>query len=102
VLGYEQTFAHLLGTFLGSAPGTGNGVSVPNFADALACQEVLDAVERSAAERRWVSPSSPASAGRAAERATGAPAAVGDDGPSNGWRLELVGPLGLSLDEAHS
>ncbi|GFN33360.1 oxidoreductase [Paenibacillus curdlanolyticus] len=51
-IGYEHTFTHEVVELMrameeGRQP-------VPNFVDGVKCQEVLEAVERSVAERRWV------------------------------------------------
>jgi predicted dehydrogenase len=50
-LGYEHTFVHTVHDFV-QAVATG-GVMKPDFEDGLANQRVLDAIERSAASRRW-------------------------------------------------
>ncbi len=51
-IGYEHTFISSLADFLA---GVGSGEPArPTFKDGLAVQRVLAAVERSAAERRWV------------------------------------------------
>jgi predicted dehydrogenase len=51
-IGYDVTFVHEIAEFL---IATGEGRTVhPDFGDGLRCQEVLDAIERSAAERAWV------------------------------------------------
>lgn len=53
VIGYEHGFVHLVRDLL---VGIANKQPVtPSFRDGLACQEVLEAVEKSANERRWVS-----------------------------------------------
>ncbi|HEY7095218.1 MAG TPA: Gfo/Idh/MocA family oxidoreductase [Terriglobales bacterium] len=52
-LGYEHTFIATLGDFLTAL--SKDEVFHPNFDDALAVQRVLDAAERSAATRTWVS-----------------------------------------------
>jgi predicted dehydrogenase len=51
VLGYEHTFVHTARDFL-EAVATGAAMQ-PDFADGLANQRVLAAIERSAASRRW-------------------------------------------------
>lgn len=51
-IGYAQTFAHEVVELLEAIEG--NRQPVPNFVDGVKCQEVLEAVERSVAERRWV------------------------------------------------
>lgn len=52
IIGYEHTFIHLVADAL-IATDKGELPS-PNFKDGVACQEVLDAVERSWGERKWV------------------------------------------------
>jgi predicted dehydrogenase len=51
VLGYEHTFVHTMHDFV-RAVATG-GRMQPDFEDGLANQRVLEAIERSAASRRW-------------------------------------------------
>jgi predicted dehydrogenase len=51
LLGYEHTFVHTVADFV-RAIGRGEAAS-PSFADGLANQRVLAAIERSAASRRW-------------------------------------------------
>ena len=51
ILGYEHTFVHTVRDFV-EAVATG-GAMRPDFEDGLANQRVLDAIERSAASRRW-------------------------------------------------
>lgn len=52
IIGYEHLFVHELYEFLcGLNKAKGNH---PTFADAVACQKVLDAVERAAKNRKWV------------------------------------------------
>ncbi len=51
-IGYADTFVIEIGNFL-RAITTGEPYR-PDFADGVACQRVLDAVERSANERKWV------------------------------------------------
>jgi predicted dehydrogenase len=51
ILGYEHTFVHTVRDFA-LAVATG-GAMQPDFEDGLANQRVLDAIERSAASRRW-------------------------------------------------
>jgi predicted dehydrogenase len=53
VLGYEHTFVHSVLDFVMAVAGN-TGVK-PDFEDGLANQKVLDAIERSAASRRWES-----------------------------------------------
>jgi predicted dehydrogenase len=50
-LGYEHTFVHTVRDFVVAA-ATG-GTMQPDFEDGLATQRVLEAIERSAASRRW-------------------------------------------------
>ena len=52
VLGWEHTFVHENSEFLGAAAG--DGEFAPDFADGLAVQRLLDAVERSDDRREWV------------------------------------------------
>jgi predicted dehydrogenase len=52
LIGYEHTFIATLGDFLQSL--SRNEAFHPNFADALAVQRLLHAVETSAASRTWV------------------------------------------------
>ena len=51
ILGYEHTFVHTMRDFL-LAVDRGE-VPSPSFEDGLKNQQVLDAVERSAASRSW-------------------------------------------------
>jgi predicted dehydrogenase len=51
VLGWEHTFVHTLVDFV-AAVANGKGVK-PDFEDGLRNQRVLEAIERSAASRRW-------------------------------------------------
>src|SRR5687767_12195602 len=51
IIGYEHTFIATLAEFL-QALSTGAPFH-PNFADALAVQQALDAVQRSARTRQW-------------------------------------------------
>ncbi|WP_168121109.1 Gfo/Idh/MocA family oxidoreductase [Paenibacillus sp. HB172176] len=51
-IGYEHTFTHEMLEFM-NAIGE-NRQPVPNFVDGVKCQEVLEAVDLSIAERRWV------------------------------------------------
>lgn len=53
IIGYEHTFIATLGDFLASLER--QQAFHPNFDDAVAVQRVLDAVERSATTRNWVS-----------------------------------------------
>jgi len=52
VIGYEHTFIATLGDFLGTLAR--KETFHPNFEDALAVQRVLDAAERSANSRSWI------------------------------------------------
>jgi predicted dehydrogenase len=52
VIGYEHTFISALADFLEALDG-GSGFH-PNFEDALKVQQVLEAIEISARERRWI------------------------------------------------
>lgn len=56
IIGYEHTFVHLLSDAF-TAIGEGKPIS-PSFEDGVRNQAVLEAVEISAQERRWVSPGS--------------------------------------------
>lgn len=52
IIGYEHTFINWI---VDAVNATAKGeLPSPNFKDGVACQEVLDAVERSWAERRWI------------------------------------------------
>jgi predicted dehydrogenase len=51
ILGYEHTFVHTVADFV-RAVASGE-VPQPSFADGVRNQQVLDAIERSAASRRW-------------------------------------------------
>ncbi|MNG28675.1 hypothetical protein D3C84_1139660 [compost metagenome] len=52
-IGYEHTFTHEVVELMDAIKE--GRQPVPNFVDGVKCQEVLEAVERSIAERRWVS-----------------------------------------------
>jgi predicted dehydrogenase len=53
LIGYEHTFTNLLSEFIN---GIASGINPePNFEDGLRTQEVLEAVELSAKEKRWAS-----------------------------------------------
>jgi predicted dehydrogenase len=55
-LGYEHTFIATLGDFLSTLDGSPETNQFhPNFEDGVAVQKILDAVERSARSRNWVS-----------------------------------------------
>lgn len=51
-IGFEHTFTHEVRELLLAIAG--NRQPVPNFTDGVKCQEVLEAVDLSIAERRWV------------------------------------------------
>jgi len=51
-IGYADTFVIEIANFLKAI--TNNEPYRPDFADGVACQRVLDAVERSANEKRWI------------------------------------------------
>lgn len=51
-IGYEHTFTHEVVELLDAI--TNDRQPIPSFVDGVKCQEVLEAVERSIAERRWV------------------------------------------------
>ncbi|PZE21207.1 Gfo/Idh/MocA family protein [Paenibacillus xerothermodurans] len=51
-IGYEHTIIHEVVELMQALEE--NRQPVPNFEDGVRCQEVLEAVERSVAERRWV------------------------------------------------
>ncbi len=52
ILGYEHGFVHQIYEVLNAF--SEHQSPTPNFADGVACQEVLEAVERSAKTKRWV------------------------------------------------
>ena len=52
-IGYEHTFTHEVHELMQALEE--DRQPVPNFVDGVKCQEVLEAVDRSIAERRWVS-----------------------------------------------
>lgn len=52
-IGYEHTFTHEMVELMEAI--SNDRQPVPNFVDGVKCQEVLEAVERSIEERRWVS-----------------------------------------------
>ncbi|MNZ66098.1 hypothetical protein D3C78_843100 [compost metagenome] len=52
-IGYEHTFTHEMHELMQAFAE--DRQPVPNFVDGVKCQEVLEAVERSIEERRWVS-----------------------------------------------
>lgn len=51
-IGFDQTFTHEMVEFMNAMEE--NRQPVPNFTDGVACQAVLEAVEKSVEERRWV------------------------------------------------
>jgi predicted dehydrogenase len=53
IIGFGDTFVHEVFDFLEAIAD--NKPASPSFQDGLACQEILVAVDRSIAERRWVS-----------------------------------------------
>ena len=53
IIGWEHTFIHEMGDFLKAIAEDEN--ITPDFHDGYMCQEVLDAVSRSAAEAQWIS-----------------------------------------------
>lgn len=52
IIGYEHTFVHVVYDFLKAIDE--NKIPSPNFRDGVECQKVLEAVEKSAKEERWV------------------------------------------------
>lgn len=52
IIGYEHTFVHVVYDFLKAIDE--NKMPSPNFRDGVECQKVLEAVEKSAKEERWV------------------------------------------------
>jgi predicted dehydrogenase len=53
IIGWEHTFIHEIGDLL-TAIAEKKAVT-PDFHDGLRCQQVLDAVQKSAGEQQWVS-----------------------------------------------
>lgn len=53
IIGYEHLFVHEVYDFLSTL--NRKSVDYPTFEDGLNCQKVLDAVEKAAASKRWVS-----------------------------------------------
>ncbi|MEF3352835.1 Gfo/Idh/MocA family oxidoreductase [Paenibacillus sp. GYB006] len=51
-IGFDQTFTHEMVEFMNAIEE--DRQPVPNFSDGVACQAVLEAVEKSVQERRWV------------------------------------------------
>ncbi|MNU00537.1 hypothetical protein D3C72_2436880 [compost metagenome] len=52
-IGYEHTFIHEVVELMRALEE--DRQPIPNFADGVKCQQVLEAVEQSIAQRRWVS-----------------------------------------------
>jgi len=52
IIGYEHTFVHIVYDFLKAIDE--NKMPSPNFRDGVECQKVLEAVEKSAKEERWM------------------------------------------------
>lgn len=52
-IGYEHTFTHEMHEMMKAIEE--DRQPVPNFVDGVKCQEILEAVDRSIEERRWVS-----------------------------------------------
>ena len=52
VIGYGSTFVHIIYDFMKAIDE--DRMPSPNFEDGLECQRVLEAVEKSAKEGRWV------------------------------------------------
>ena len=52
IIGYEHTFVHAVYELLNSLAD--KKMPSPNFEDGVKCQEVLEAVERSANSKKWV------------------------------------------------
>ena len=52
IIGYEHTFVHEVADFLDCIYN--DTLPSPNFYDGVACQEIIEAVEMSAKQRRWV------------------------------------------------
>ena len=57
IIGYEHTFIHAIHDLLQGIGAV--TVPTPTFEDGFRCQAVLDAVERSARERTWMTPEPP-------------------------------------------
>jgi predicted dehydrogenase len=51
IIGYEHLFVHEMYEFIQGLAK--KGTNYPTFEDAVACQRVLDAVERAAENRTW-------------------------------------------------
>jgi len=56
IIGYEHTFVHIIYDFLKAIDE--DRMPSPNFVDGVKCQEVLEAVEKSVKEERWIKVSS--------------------------------------------
>lgn len=52
IIGYEHTFVHVVYDFMKALDE--DRMPTPNFTDGVECQRVLEAVEKSAKEERWV------------------------------------------------
>ena len=52
IIGYENTFVHLVYDFMKALDE--DTVPTPNFVDGVECQRILEAVEKSIAEQRWI------------------------------------------------
>ncbi len=52
IIGYEHTFVHVVYDFMKALDE--DRLPTPNFTDGVECQRVLEAVEKSAKEERWV------------------------------------------------
>ncbi len=52
IIGWEHTFIHVLYDFMKALDE--DRIPSPNFADGVECQRVLEAVEKSVEEQRWV------------------------------------------------
>lgn len=52
IIGYEHTFVNLVYELINSI--VEDKEPCPNFFDGLKCQEVLESVEKSIKERKWV------------------------------------------------
>jgi len=52
IIGWGDTFVHLVYDFMKALDE--DRMPTPNFADGVECQRVLEAVERSVKEERWV------------------------------------------------
>ncbi len=53
IIGYENTFVHLVNDFMRAKDD--DNMPYPNFVDGMKCQKVIDAVERSTKQKKWVS-----------------------------------------------